>query len=141
MNTAKKLYRSQQDAMIGGVCGGLGEYLAVDSTLVRVIFALLALMGGGGLILYLILWLVIPLAPGAAAHVQTAAGESIEAEPAPAPRHRGRFRFALGLLVLIAGTLAFLDQVAPLSWFRSDFFWPVALIVIGLLILTGGARS
>jgi phage shock protein PspC (stress-responsive transcriptional regulator) len=58
----KKLYRSRDDKMIGGVCGGLGEYFDVDSTLVR-LFAVLLLFAGIGLIAYLIAWIVVPLEP------------------------------------------------------------------------------
>ncbi len=56
----RKLYRSEKDKMIGGVCGGLGEYFNIDSTIVRLVFALIVLYGGSGLILYIILWIVVP---------------------------------------------------------------------------------
>lgn len=56
----KKLTRSLIDRKIAGVCGGLGEYLNVDPTIIRIIWAMLALIGAGGLILYLICALVIP---------------------------------------------------------------------------------
>jgi phage shock protein C len=56
----RRLYRSESDRMIGGVCGGLGDYLDIDPTLVRIVFVALALMGGPGLLLYLILLLVVP---------------------------------------------------------------------------------
>ncbi len=59
----RRLYRSQRDRMLGGVCGGLGEYLGLDPTIIRLIFILLAMLGGHGILLYLILWLVIPPAP------------------------------------------------------------------------------
>lgn len=55
-----KLYRSEKDRMIGGVCGGLGEYFNIDATIVRLIFALIMIYGGSGLILYIILWIVVP---------------------------------------------------------------------------------
>jgi phage shock protein C len=58
-----KLYRSRTQKMLAGVCGGLGEYLNLDPTVVRLVFILLALAGGPGLLLYLILWIVMPLAP------------------------------------------------------------------------------
>ena len=57
---AKKLRRSNSDRTIAGVCGGLGEYFGIDSTIVRLIFVLLALFGGHGLLIYLILLLVMP---------------------------------------------------------------------------------
>jgi phage shock protein C len=56
----RKLYRSRTDSRIAGVCGGLGEYLDVDPTIIRLIFVLLALTGGHGVLLYIILWLVMP---------------------------------------------------------------------------------
>ncbi len=57
---ARRLYRSQTDKMLGGVCAGLGQYLDVDPTVIRLIFILAALLGGHGILLYLILWLVMP---------------------------------------------------------------------------------
>ena len=57
---AQRLYRSEKDRMIAGVCGGLGELLDVDPTIIRVIFVLLALMAGHGILLYIILWLIMP---------------------------------------------------------------------------------
>ncbi len=60
----KRLYRSRSDRMIFGICGGLGKYFDVDSTLVRVIAALSLLLGLSGVLVYLILAVVIPLEPG-----------------------------------------------------------------------------
>jgi len=60
---SKKLYRSNNEKMLAGVCGGLGEFLGLDPTLVRLIFAVLAILGGHGIILYLIMWIIVPPAP------------------------------------------------------------------------------
>jgi len=59
----KKLYRSRQERMIGGVAGGLGEYLNVDPTLMRLAFVILTFFGGSGIPIYLIMWLIIPESP------------------------------------------------------------------------------
>ncbi len=61
----KRLYRSRRERMIGGVCGGLAEYLNTDPTLIRVIFALVTLFTGGvgGILVYLALLLIIPEEP------------------------------------------------------------------------------
>lgn len=56
----KKLYRSETDKKIAGVCGGLAEYLNVDPTIIRLIWALVAL-SGAGILAYLIAALVIPV--------------------------------------------------------------------------------
>ncbi len=56
----KKLKRSRGESMIAGVCGGIADYLDIDATLVRLVFVLLALLGGHGLLVYLILWIIMP---------------------------------------------------------------------------------
>lgn len=59
----RRLYRSRSDRMIFGVCGGLGHYLNIDPTVVRVIAALTLLLGLTGLLVYLVLAIVIPVEP------------------------------------------------------------------------------
>lgn len=59
----KKLHRSNSDKMIAGVCGGLADYLDVDTTIVRLVFVLLLFMASGGFWVYLILWIIIPEEP------------------------------------------------------------------------------
>lgn len=59
----KKLYRSREDRQVAGVCGGLAAYFGFDATLVRLIFVAMALFGGPGVILYIIMALVVPEAP------------------------------------------------------------------------------
>ena len=56
----KRLKRSTSERMIAGVAGGLADYLNMDPTLVRLILVLLALAGGPGILIYLILWVVMP---------------------------------------------------------------------------------
>jgi phage shock protein C len=60
----RKLKRSNKDKMLGGVCGGLGEHLNIDPTIVRLVFIILALAGGPGILIYIILWLIMPLDDG-----------------------------------------------------------------------------
>ena len=57
----KKLHRSNANRMIAGVCGGLGEYFGIDPTWIRLFFILFLFLGGAALLVYLILWLVVPL--------------------------------------------------------------------------------
>jgi phage shock protein C len=63
LNLAKKLYRSRDEKMLGGVCGGLGLYFGLDPTFVRLFFVLTTLYLGLGLIAYPVLWLLMPLEP------------------------------------------------------------------------------
>jgi len=60
MNTSRRLERSRGNRMLAGVCGGIAEHYRWDPTLVRVAWIVLTLMGGSGILLYLILWLVMP---------------------------------------------------------------------------------
>lgn len=59
----KKLYRSKEDVMIGGVCGGIAKYFELDSTLVRLLWVAFSLMGGSGVMAYFIAWMVMSPKP------------------------------------------------------------------------------
>ncbi len=63
MVSTKRLYRSKNERMIAGVCGGLAEYMGVDPTVVRLIFVAAVLAGLAGVLIYLILAVVVPLEP------------------------------------------------------------------------------
>lgn len=58
-----RLYRDDSDKMLGGVCGGIASYLRIDPTIVRLVFALIAFAGGTGILLYIILWVILPSRP------------------------------------------------------------------------------
>jgi phage shock protein PspC (stress-responsive transcriptional regulator) len=76
----RKLMRSSTDSKIAGVCGGLAEYLGIDSTLVRLILVILAVVPGGivgGIIAYIVAWIIMPKAPAPVA-------AAIEPKPTPA---------------------------------------------------------
>jgi len=79
--SAKRLTRSITNRKWAGVCGGLGEYLDVDPTVVRIIWVVLSIVPGsiiGGLIVYLLAWMVMPEAPH-----QTAAAPQAQGDPIP----------------------------------------------------------
>jgi phage shock protein C len=80
----KKLYRSKNDRWLAGVCGGLAEYFNIDAILVRVLFILFGFAIGGSILIYIILWIVIPEAPDGSAAVagDDDSGKAAE-EPAP----------------------------------------------------------
>lgn len=78
--SGKRLYRSRDDRMIAGVCGGLGEYFNIDPTLVRLALLFLTLWGGGGFLVYVLAWIVIPEQPVSA---KTSESKKVEEKPAP----------------------------------------------------------
>ena len=85
----KRLYRSREERMISGVCGGIAEYFEMDPTIIRLIFVLLALAGGPGLIAYIVLAIVIPEKPLGDYQAPPAPVEPVQAvetlEPVEAP--------------------------------------------------------
>ena len=87
----KRLYRSREERMAFGVCGGLGEYFDVDPTLIRLVFVALIFLGvGSGLLLYIVMAIIVPerpqdriSAPTAAAPRAIAEVEETESDPVP----------------------------------------------------------
>jgi phage shock protein C len=63
MAQTRKLYRSKTNRKLAGVCGGLAQYFNTDATLIRVLFVVLAVLGGSGLVLYLAMWIIVPNEP------------------------------------------------------------------------------
>ena len=121
-----KLYRSRKDAMIAGVCGGLGMYLGIDSTLVRIFFFALLFFHGFGFWVYLLLALFIPRVPE---------GEDIPApdvawnENPNAVKVIGGSLVAFGLIALLSNL-----NIRWLSWLTFSNIWPV-LLIAGLTAL------
>jgi phage shock protein C len=60
---SKKLYRIPSEGYKGGICAGLGEYLTIDPTIIRLLFILFSLGGGTGILLYLIMLFIVPVKP------------------------------------------------------------------------------
>ncbi|MBZ0264254.1 PspC domain-containing protein [bacterium] len=56
----REIRRSQENRVVAGVCGGLGEYFNIDPVIIRIIWLLLTFAAGGGILIYLICWVVIP---------------------------------------------------------------------------------
>ena len=86
--TYRKLYRSRNERMIAGVCGGLGEYFNIDPTLIRLLFVFLALAGGPGLVAYIVLLIVVPEEPLSDQNMPSAASHQVitpEPEPVQEP--------------------------------------------------------
>ncbi len=59
----RKLYKSKSNRVLGGVCGGIGEYFGVDPTWVRLAWVIFSMMGGSGLLAYIIAALIVPEEP------------------------------------------------------------------------------
>lgn len=73
-----RLVRSESERMLAGVCGGLGQHFGIDPSVVRIVFVLLAVFGGSGVVLYLVLWLILPRSSGADLPPRDAVRDSLD---------------------------------------------------------------
>ncbi len=132
----KRLYRSRLDSKIAGVCGGLGEYFDVDPTLIRIIFLLMILAHGVGLIAYIVAWIAMPRKP-----FELAIEPSDQnAGPTAPVRDSGWGRFLPGAILILVGGLFLLDHL--FWWFGFSFALSIMLVLLGaLLLLTAGKKE
>jgi phage shock protein C len=160
----KRLYRSRNQRMIWGVCGGLAQYFNIDPTIVRLIFILTIPLGGVGIIAYIILSLVVPLENTQTSEPKDTIKENVQEikETAEAigkdlqstfiakeknketnEYNRTNTGLLIGIIILVIGIVALLITVGSLHmvwWFRWIYLWPVLLIAIGLLIIFARRR-
>lgn len=129
-----RLMRSETDKMIAGVCGGLAAYLGVDPVLVRLGFALLLLASGVGIIIYVILWVVMPSAATGEAGIRVL-DDDMGDDPAA---YKTRFSPAAttGVLLILFGAFFLMSQTGSLP----GFIWPLILIAAGVFYLVRRAR-
>ncbi len=124
-----QLRRSRTDKILGGVNGGLAEYSGIDPLLWRVGFVALAFAGGSGVIVYLLLWLLMPAGPYGAA--PAGAGRPAKAARPPAgPRSPVPGITIAGVLIVI-GLLVMIDRFTGID-FHPRAFAGSALLVVGL---------
>ncbi len=155
----KKLHRDEHRKVVGGVCAGLAEYFDIDVSIVRLVFLLSLLLKGGGGLIYIVLWIVLPKRgyippvdytmpppPGGAPYQAPGTFNS------PSPFHpnpvftpkRGTSTGALigGIILIMLGAGFLLDQFEIIPDFDFENWWPVILIAIGLVfIFTSGGRD
>ena len=149
---AKKLYRSTTDKMLGGIAGGLAEYFDIDSTLIRVLFIITVFLGGGGIIAYIILWVIVPerafVVTGGPVPTDSADPNDAQDKQGGESGTTNNYFTAYqkvfdeqkknramwgGIILILLGGLFLLDNFIP----RFDFgdFWPLILIGVGAGIL------
>jgi phage shock protein PspC (stress-responsive transcriptional regulator) len=63
MEQPRRLYRSSKSKIIGGVCGGMGDYFNIDPVILRLLWVILTFAGGAGVLIYIVAWIIIPEEP------------------------------------------------------------------------------
>jgi phage shock protein C len=158
---AQRLYRSRGDRMIAGVCGGIAQYFAIDPTLVRLFAVISAIFSGGVVVLlYFVLWVVVPNEPFEAATMARTgagvgeAGESTGSAESSSPfggstgwsgfgtygfpptdEQRQRRSQWIGWALLALGLLILGSNLHLFSWVQWHLIWPVLLILVGFFLL------
>jgi phage shock protein C len=144
----KRLYRSLSNSIIGGVCGGLGDYFNTDPVIFRAIFAVAFFAGGSGLLVYIVLWIITPMQPysteipfsNPAEKEQKNTNEELKSETMESPKkHKSNGSIWGGLILITLGIIFLIDRFIP----RIDFgdLWPVILVVVGAILIINSIKK
>jgi phage shock protein C len=160
---AKRLRRSLKDSVIGGVSGGLGDYFGADPVIFRILFVVLTFTGGGGVLIYLLMWIFIPKAEvdfrGQQFNQQKSNDTSEEGETVFEEQEFNEFsqeeepketdpnivekrkngNLIGGALLIMIGMFFLADDFFP--WLSWHYLWPAALIIAGLAIIKVNYKS
>ena len=135
---AKRLMRSYDNKMLGGISGGLAEYFDVDPSVVRILAVISLFVSGGMTILvYIVMWIIIPLnEPGQAVSEKT---KAVPVQLNAPPRISPWTSYLPGLALIFFGSLLLIRE--HWFWFAWRDMWPAILIALGLILIFAGKRS
>lgn len=150
-----RLYRSETDKVLGGVCGGLGAYLGFDPVIIRIFFVLLTIANGVGVMIYMLLWLILPAeskAEDAGTHqnledaadeITTRAKEMAGELQAAVTRPNRQGTLYIGAALILLGVIFLVENLNMdwLWWLDFDFLWPVLLIGGGIILFVRSMRE
>lgn len=128
----KKLYRSNNDRVFAGVCGGLGEYFAVDTVVIRLLWVVFTVMGGAGLIAYIIAAIIVPLNP-VSGNIDGMHPGSAQQNGPEYKSNNGRSSMIFGIFLLIFGGFVLVKNFLP--WISGDVFLAAFLILLGVFFI------
>jgi len=143
---SRRLERSRTNRVIAGVCGGLGEYLDIDATFVRVAMVVLTLVGGVGILVYIVLLVLMPL-PGEAPMFGPSTGATavsgdtaVTTSSAVDPESAERRRYAVGILLVAVGAIFFLGNLGVFRGLDWKYIWPLVIIALGVFLIAQRTR-
>lgn len=145
-----RLERSRSNRVIGGVCGGIAEYLDVDATVVRVVMLVLAIPFGIGFLIYFLLLFLMPKPGEPSPFVRpTTSIDPTVSDPATASGALAspldtaeveRRRYGLGLLLVVLGIVFLLGNLGIFRFVEWRIIWPLVLIATGLFFISRRVR-
>jgi phage shock protein C len=151
----KRLYRSSENRVVSGVCGGIAEYLNVDPTLVRIVFVIAVLIGGVSVLFYIVAIFIIPTDRNIKTHNQSnrqtevfqedktdAKKTDTSKQPQVSNISSKTAPYIVGVLFVVVG-IAFLT--VTMGWIDLGnmwkFFVPTTIILIGVLLLVSNLNG
>ena len=146
----KNIYRSEENRIIAGICGGLGEYFNIDPVIIRIIFFLLSFFGGSGIPIYLVLWLIIPNKSRLKHDQGETMQENIEeiktkakefAEDVKSNSQHNNTKRIFGIITMFVGVIFLLENFGFYFLNYLWRFWPLLIIILGFLIITKNERK
>lgn len=155
MATLKKLYRSCDDKILGGVGAGIGEYFEIDATLVRLVIAL-AFLSGFGFLAYILAWVIIPENPNCkdpktgaeeikahadrvAEDIRNAAKSDKSSKQPKNVNTSNDFRFWLGLIIVFFAVSLIFQNIFGFALWHN--FWPIILVAAGFVLIAGSLEK
>jgi phage shock protein C len=146
----ERLYRSRRVRVFGGVAGGLSQYFDIDPIIIRILFIAFTILHGFGLLIYIILWIVVPEEPFEMAYSfkpedQSNAQGIPEGTPANTfsdgtlPKKSSSGRIIAGVILIAIGLIFFADRFIP-----SFDFWdvmPVVVLLVGVLLILNSFKK
>lgn len=131
----KKLYRSRENSMLGGVCAGLADYFDVDSSLIRLATVVLFFAAGTGILAYIIAWIIIPQEP---LEKKATTAESESESKTEVIEGSDKSKFVIGIVLIVLGFLFLMSTLNVWAWFSFFRLWPILLIVVGIVVILRG---
>jgi phage shock protein C len=125
-----KLYRSRNQKMLAGVCGGIAEYFNIDATLIRLIWAVVSIPSfGTGILIYIIAAIIIPERP----YGQQYNADFIDVTQS---MDKTKVMVIVGTVLILIGIIALISGLFPFLWrILKNAFWPLLIIIIGIVII------
>lgn len=144
-SSRSRLYRSETNKVIAGVCGGLGDYFNIDPTIIRILFVIITIFGGSGILIYIILWLVIP----SESSVRQISTEQLKINAREMKDRVEKFAHDIrssktgdrnskswwAFLIIILGVIFLLNNYGYYDFSEISRLWPLLLVILGLAIL------
>ena len=140
-----RLYRSESDKKIAGVCGGIAEYFGIDPTIIRLLWLISIAVYGTGLLIYIVAAIIMPkreytnARPGSNGNFDKNNGQKSNMFGRGFNQEEGRKFF--GYALIIVGAILFSKRFIFLSWLSFRFLFPIVLIVLGIFILSSRPKK